>query len=289
MIGKILSEKIREYHPANAMEQENILQEIMQQYILANLSRKGFFRKAAFHGGTCLRILHGLNRFSEDLDFILIKPDRKFQWTEYASSVRSDMEKEGIALETQDKSEADVAVKKAFLKTDRLGEILELGLPFSRRDLRKIRIKLEIDTRPPSGSTFETGYLSFPRVAAITIMTLESAFASKSHALLCRDYTKGRDWYDFWWYVTKKVRINYKLLQNALYQTGPWAGQKIRLTPDWYVDEISRRIKNINWKKAAEDVMRFLPLKEMENIELWSSDFFLYHAGRLRETLRGKY
>jgi predicted nucleotidyltransferase component of viral defense system len=285
MIGKILSEKIRDYSPANALEQENILQEILQGYILVSLSRSGFFKRAVFHGGTCLRILYGMNRFSEDLDFILKKPDMKFRWKEYITAIEKDCETEGIKFECQDKSELDIPVKKAFLKTDSIGKILQLILPFKRRDMRKVRIKLEIDCNPPAGSSFETRYIDFPNIAPITTMTPESGFASKSHALLCRDFIKGRDWYDYWWYVSKKTAINYKLLQNALFQIGPWSGEKIGITPQWYRDAISAKIEKIDWKIAREDVRRFLPLQEQENLEHWNRDFFLSLVDRMTEYL----
>jgi len=177
MLNRVLSARIQEYAPANPVEQENVLQELMQHYVLSSLSRAGMFTQAMFHGGTCLRIVYGMNRFSEDLDFLLKQPDPDFRWQNCLESVRKDCAQEGIPFEVQDKSQAGMAVQKAFLKTDSIGKILELGLPFERYKARKIRIKLEIDTNPPAGSTFTTSYITFPVTAPLTTQSLESGFA----------------------------------------------------------------------------------------------------------------
>jgi predicted nucleotidyltransferase component of viral defense system len=285
MIQDVLSERIRELHPTNALEQENALQEAMQCYVLAALARSRFFSRAEFQGGTCLRILYGMNRFSEDLDFLLRKPDPEFEWQRYLNRVRDDCADEGIPFELQDRSETDRAVKKAFLKTDSVGKVLLLDLPFSRRESRKIRIKLEIDTNPPAGSTREIRYLTFPVTAAITTQTLESGFATKSHALLCRSYTKGRDWYDFVWYVGKRVVPSYGLLANALAQVGPWAGERVEVTRAWYLAALAARIREVDWAQARADVMRFVPAREQEGLRAWGEDFFAQCLARLAEYL----
>jgi len=283
MIEGLLHDRIRDYGPTNALEQENVLQELMQHFVLASLWRARFFAEAAFHGGTCLKILYGTNRFSEDLDFQLKQPFSGFQWSPYLDRIRSDCLAEGIRFDVQDKSRADGAVRKAFLKTDSIGQILTLDLPFSRQSTRKIRIKLELDTNPPEGSAFETRYITFPVTAAITTQTLESGFAGKSHALLCREYTKGRDWYDFLWYVSKKVVPRFTLLGNALEQQGPWAGRGVRVTADWYIAAMRARIEEIDWDAARNDVARFIVSSEQDSIALWKPDLFLYHLDRLAE------
>ena len=220
MIANVLNARIREYAPASAVEQENVLQELMQHYVLASLSRAGMFSEAIFHGGSCLRIIHGMSRFSEDLDFLLKRPDPGFRWKKYLEAVDRDCAQEGIEFGLLDKSAADNAVQKAFLKTDSIGKVLLLALPFERPNPRKIRIKLEIDTNPPAGSAFQTSYITFPGVAAVTTQTLPSGFGTKAHALLYRRYVKGRDWYDFVWYTSRKIKPDLELLQNALFQQG---------------------------------------------------------------------
>lgn len=82
----------------------------MQHYVLASLSRAGIFSVAMFHGETCLRILHGMNRFSEDLDFLLKQPDPEFRWSQYLNRVQRDCSQEGIEFEILDKSSTDTAV-----------------------------------------------------------------------------------------------------------------------------------------------------------------------------------
>jgi predicted nucleotidyltransferase component of viral defense system len=283
MLNKVLSAKIRDYTPANAVEQENVLQELMQHYVLSSLSRAGMFAETIFHGGTCLRIVNGMNRFSEDLDFLLKQPNPDFRWQSYLEYVRKDCAQEGISFEVQDKSQARTSVQKAFLKTDSIGKILTLDLPFERLNTRKIRIKLEIDTHPPAGSSYTTSYITFPVTAPLTTQTLESGFALKLHALLCRSYVKGRDWYDFVWYVARKTRPDLNLLGQALFQQGPWAGQPITVTMHWLQESMETAIRRIDWTAARNDVQRFLPLRDQEGLRTWSADFFRHHIARMND------
>ncbi|NLF85987.1 MAG: nucleotidyl transferase AbiEii/AbiGii toxin family protein [Lentisphaerae bacterium] len=283
MLDRMLSAKLREYAPANAVEQDNVLQEVMQHYVLASLARAGLFTDAIFHGGTCLRIVNQLSRFSEDLDFLLKRPDPAFRWQGYLEAVRKDCAQEGIVFEVQDKSEAASAVRKAFLKTDSIGKQLTLELPFERYHARKLRIKIEIDTNPPAGTAFTTSYITFPVTAALTTQTLESSFALKLHALLCRSYVKGRDWYDFVWYVARKVRPDLALLEHALDQQGPWVGRRTNVTRAWLSETLRTVIGQVDWSMARQDVQRFLPLREQESVNLWDTAFFLYHADKMDE------
>mgnify|MGYP000948782568 FL=1 len=113
---------------------------------------------------------------------------------------------------------------------------------------------------------------------ALTTQTLESSFALKLHALLCRSYVKGRDWYDFVWYVTRKIRPDLALLEHALDQQGPWAGRRMNITWAWMIETLRVVIGQIDWSTARQDVQRFLPLREQESLSLWGSEFFLYYA-----------
>lgn len=288
MITDVLNARIREYAPASALDQENVLQELMQQYVLVGLSRAGMFVEAVFHGGTCLRVVHGMSRFSEDLDFLLKRPDPGFRWTKFLDAVDRDCAQEGIHFEIQDKSDAESAVRKAFLKTDSIGKVLVLALPFDRPNPRKVRIKLEIDTNPPSGSSFQTSYITFPAVAAVTTQTLPSGFGTKTHALLCRRYVKGRDWYDFVWYTSRNITPDLTLLQNALFQQGPWAGQSLEVTPEWLFESLGAVVRRVDWKEARSDVQRFVPTPEQRGLDAWSTDFFLYQLEHLKQALRGR-
>lgn len=285
MIEQVLKERIKEYAPANAIEQENVLQELMQHYILASLSRAGLFSEAVFHGGTCLSIAYGMNRFSEDLDFLLKRANPDFKWKKYLERVLKDGAREGIHFEVKDRSKIKDPVKKIFLKTDSIGKVLFLELPYERDKRKIMRVKLEIDTNPPEGSGFETRYITFPSTAAITTQTLESGFGMKAHALLCRGYSKGRDWYDFVWYTSRKIVPDLNLTRNALYQQGPWAGQKIKITPRWLVERLRSRISELDWNTVRQDVQRFVPIREQDNLALWSMDFFSYQLDNLAEYL----
>jgi predicted nucleotidyltransferase component of viral defense system len=283
MIKRILEEKLKDYTILNVIDQENVLQELVQQYILASLSRTNFFSEGIFHGGTCLRILFGMNRFSEDLDFFLKKADHSFSWEKYLERISKDGEMEGILFGVQDKSRSDCTVKKAILGTTSIGKELILELPFERDQRKKIKVKLEIDTNPPVGSNYETRYLTFPLTTAITTQTLESGFAMKIGALLSRGYVKGRDWYDFIWYISRKTRPDFALLQNALEQNGPWAGQKIRVGADWILDKLKTRINKIDWEPVQEEIQRFVPLSEQEALTLWGQKYFLFHLDALAQ------
>jgi len=281
MIGDIISERIREYAPADALEQENVLAELLQHFILAGLSRARFYSQAGFHGGTCLHICYGMNRFSEDLDFLLKEPNPDFEWRPYLDRIISDCRDEGIHFEARDKSGEKTTVTKAFLKTDSIGRLPKLNLPYPRHAAGKIRIKLEVDTNPPAGSRFETRYLDFPLTAAVTTQTLPSGFSTKSHALLCREYTKGRDWYDFLWYASRKVVPDLALLGHALDQQGPWAGRGLRVTREWYLATMRKRIEEIEWDQAKDDISRFVVARERESLNLWKAELFLQQLDRL--------
>jgi hypothetical protein len=283
MIDDVLKARFDAYTPRGALEQENVLKETMQHYILAALSKQGLFSEAIFHGGTCLRIVNGMQRFSEDLDFLLKTPDPQFRWQTYLDRIRHDCAGEGIEFESVDRGSCDTTVRKAFLKTDSVGSLLTFQLPFGRHRARKIRIKLEVDTNPPQGSSVETAYLMFPRPEPLTVQTLTSGFGLKLHALLCRPYVKGRDWYDFLWYVSRHTRPDLPLLANALNQQGPWADTSPQVTLDWLTDEIEKKIASVAWDLAQEDVRRFLPHGEQDALRHWEAPLFRYHVTKLRE------
>ncbi|MCK5689954.1 nucleotidyl transferase AbiEii/AbiGii toxin family protein [Myxococcota bacterium] len=285
MIEKVLNSKIREYAPVDAIEQENTLVEVMQHYILVGLSRTGFFEVAEFQGGTFLRIIHGLERFSEDLDFVLKRPDDKFSFEKYLGPLAKYMNAEGWDVQVADLSKEDRLVKKALIKTDAIGKAIILELPHPRDHRRHIKIKVEVDTAPPAGSVFETSYISFPSTVAITTQTLESAFASKTHALLCRPWVKGRDWFDFLWYVSHKVSLNFNLLENALNQAGPWAKTNPKPDPLWLNAKLDEAIETIDWPDAVEDVRRFLSPTAQSSLDLWSADFFKWQSREQKRIL----
>lgn len=274
---KIIEERLKSYDLQTTAAFDLALNEIFQEIALAALARSGFFEKAAFQGGTCLRILHDLQRFSEDLDFILKKPDSNFDWQHHLDNMLLEFEAYGLEVSVQDRKQIK-NVKKAFLKEESLGQILifEKGRTGPRK-----KIKLEIDTNPPAGSGFENRYLTFPLAFAITTQDLPSLFAGKSHALLCREYTKGRDCFDFLWYVAKKTPLNFKLLTAAINQIGPWQGQNLKIDQKWYHDAMEKKIRSLNWQDAKKDVARFLKPRDQMTLTVWHEDFFMEQLKKL--------
>ncbi|MCK4462969.1 MAG: nucleotidyl transferase AbiEii/AbiGii toxin family protein [Candidatus Omnitrophica bacterium] len=272
---KIIQERLESYQCHSQQEEENALREITQEVALAAFYRCNFFKKAAFQGGTCLRIFYSLDQFSEDLDFILKTPDKNFQLEPYLKPLSLEFEAYGYRMEVIDRSKTDNTVKKCFLKDDSLGKVLTLRHLNTVTNLRKIRIKVEIDTNPPLGSGFENKFLNFPFPFAATAQDLPSLFAGKSHALLCREYNKGRDWYDFIWYAGRKVPINFLLLSNALNQIGPWQRQGIKVDLEWYRKEMEKKIISMEWEKTKKELSRFLKPKSLDTLSVWSNEFFL--------------
>ena len=279
-----LQRRLAEYNCKSAREEDQALREILQDIILAALGRSDFFTNAAFHGGTHLRIFHGLRRFSEDLDFALTKDNPDFSFTPHLEKVRSELEAFGINVEIVDKSKADSAIKKAFLKNDSIIRILNLKFLKnfgSRQTPHKLRIKIEVDSHPPAGAEYESLSLSFPFPSSVTAFDLPSAFAGKMHALLCREYAKGRDWYDFIWYCGAKTRLNHSLLSSALDQTGPWAGRHIATSDEWVKENLKRKIELLDWQKAKEDIEPFIHENDLQTLNYFNAEFF----GKLAEDL----
>lgn len=274
MSVRFIEERLRTYNSNSAIEEEQALREITQECVLAALGRTGFFSHGVFQGGTALRILYGLNRFSEDLGFVLNEKNNSFSWDPYLKQIAQELEAFGFDIEIQDRSKLDLAVKKAFIKDDSLGKLIHLQFP-KREYTKKIKIKLEIDTNPPEGSIDERKILDFPYISSIMCQNLPSLFAGKIHALLCRDYIKGRDWYDFLWYTARNTPINYKLLKNALFQYGPWQDQTLVVNYTWCINELSAKIKTNDWGFAARDVQRFLKPVELASLSLWDTSLFL--------------
>ncbi|MCK5015258.1 MAG: nucleotidyl transferase AbiEii/AbiGii toxin family protein [Candidatus Omnitrophica bacterium] len=271
----IIQQRLNFYQCRSAQEEEHALREITQEVALAALSRTGFFKHAVFHGGTSLRILYGLNRFSEDLDFMLRASNLKFNLDMYLREMVHEFEAYGYSIEIVDRSKAENPIKKAFLKDDSLGKVLQLGHMLADRSTRKIRVKVEVDSNPPSGSGYENKFLDFPYVFSLTVQNQESLFAGKIHALLCREYVKGRDWYDFIWYAGRGTLINFHFLAQALKQNGPWKGKQIKIDLDWCADELTKKIEQLDWSNAKRDVERFIKIRELPSVELWGKELFL--------------
>lgn len=247
----MLQQQLDNYKAAGPIEEEQATREIFQEVALYALWRAGFFEVAAFQGGTSLRILHGLPRFSEDLDFILKVPNPGFEWSSYLEKLLTGLLEFGLHSEAIDKSKMDQHVKRALLKDNSISN--QLNLSFDRDHLnRKMKIKLEIDVNPPNGSGFAYSYLDFPLDFEVCHQDLASNFSLKIHALLCRPYLKGRDWYDFNWYVKQNVRPNYAHLQAALDQHGPWQDQSRTIDQSWVRSALVDKLPALTGKKQPK-------------------------------------
>ncbi len=278
---EIIQQRLDAYKASNPVEEEQATKEIMQEIALYGLWRAGFFKVAAFQGGTSLRILHGLQRFSEDLDFMLQTPDPEFDWSVYLARLLECFEEYGLQSEALPRGRMDRAVRTAVLKNNSFVNQLNLRFYKGHAD-RKITIKLEVDANPPAGSVYDYKYLDFPTDFEICHQDLAGNFALKIHALLCRPYLKGRDWYDFNWYIRQGVSPNLPHLRNALIQHGPWAGQdSLTIDADWVREELQKKIDNIDWAAATADVAPFLKLGEQEALTLWGARFFAAKLERL--------
>jgi hypothetical protein len=277
----LIQERLAAYGCTSTVEEDRAVREITQEVVLAALARTDFFRRAAFQGGTCLRILHGLTRFSEDLDFALQSPDHGFRLEPYLPIIRREMAAYGYDIEFVDRSRVDQAVRTAFLKDDSLGDLLQLRYRPATGPARMIRIKLEVDTNPPPGGTFETRYLDFPFPQATVAHDPPSLFAGKLHAVLCRRYLKGRDWFDFIWYTARRTPVNYRLLGSALAQTGPWAGGIDQVDREWCLRALESKIESLDWARAREDVRAFVRPADLPSLDVWGREFFLGQASKL--------
>lgn len=273
----LIQGRLEDYRCTSAEEEMNATREILQELILAGLSRTDFFVKAAFHGGTQLRIFEGVRRFSEDLDFALVSQDQSFLLLPYLEKVSEELAAVGVTMEVRDKSKASVTVKKGFLKTDSMVKILDLRFVGGRRTLGtppKISIKVEVDSNPPAGATYRAQQLLFPIPASVRVFDRESAFAGKMHALLCRQYIKGRDWFDFVWYAGVRAKLNHALLSSAIDQQGPWAGRGIATCDKWVRERLMEVIVKMDWSAAKRDVLPFVYATDRQSLDLWSGDFF---------------
>jgi len=270
----IIQKKLSSYEASNSVEEEYATKEIMQEIALYALWRAKFFDVAVFQGGASLRILHSLPRFSEDLDFMLVAKNSDFEWRPYLTSLTATFEEFGLKSETSSKDHMDKRIRQAVIKDNSI--VNQLNLSFYKGNPRqKIKIKLEIDVTPPAHSHDAYTFMDFPLDFEVRHQDLPSNFALKIHALLCRECLKGREWYDFSWYVSQGITPNLPHLEAALRQFGPWSGQDdLTVDPAWLEKAMGDKITSIDWGQAKEDVRRFLRPAEGKSLELWSERFF---------------
>ncbi|MBE5847433.1 MAG: nucleotidyl transferase AbiEii/AbiGii toxin family protein [Lachnospiraceae bacterium] len=265
-----IEEMLSKYSLDDEDKFKQAFKETMQEVVLCGLSRGGFFETAAFTGGTALRIIYGIRRFSEDLDFSLLKPDGSFSFEKYLPYVQHELNANGFDIEIGKTSEKS-NVKSAFIKADTYKLILNfLSVDpdvFHINKTEKVRVKLEIDTNPPDGANYEESTRLLPSPYIVRSMDLPSMFALKCHAIMCRSYIKGRDYYDYQWFVDNGAFINGKLLKNALFQT---EGK------EYSDNDIANRLKSVfeaaDINEVKKDVRRFLETPEI--LDNWSNVLF---------------
>lgn len=256
------------------------LREIMQQIALLGLWRSKFFEHTAFYGGTALRVLYGLDRYSEDLDFSLLKPAKTFSLGTYGHALRRELSSFGfeVSFEVRRKTR-ESAIESAFLKANTLQQLIvvKAGADLTRQMHAEevLKIKLEVDTDPPSGFETESRTVLLPVPFAVRVYSLPDLFAGKMHALLCRKWktrVKGRDWYDLVWYLGHHPRLRLSHLESRMRQSGDWidAAPLDRIA---LLDRVHAAIRQLNVTQAREEADRFV--REKSSLELWSREFFL--------------
>ncbi len=270
---------LEKYDCKNPQDYKNALKEIIQEIALLGLSKSGFFDKAAFYGGSALRIFYNLDRFSEDIDFTLMKPDNKFSITPYCRNVKEELGAYGFEMEISEKEKrVDTGIESAFIKGGTLIHLLKITSikpPVTGVDPNEIlKIKLEVDINPPAGAKSEIKYSLNPIPYNIRIYDLSSLFAGKIHSILCRKWkirVKGRDLYDYVWFLSKNITVNLNHLNERLVQSGHKNKSEI-LTDKELFWMLFEKFENINYKQAKDDVQRFI--KDSGQLDLWSKEFF---------------
>ncbi|MBB71144.1 MAG: hypothetical protein CMF50_01945 [Legionellales bacterium] len=266
---------------------ENALKEIMQQVALVGLWRAKFFEHAAFYGGTALRILYQLDRYSEDLDFSLLTKDTGFNLASYLNAIESELEAFGFTTSVSMKEKSNQsAIQSAFLKANTLEHLIRIEAPaeiLQRSHGRSLlKIKLEVDTTPPLEFSTEQVAVFQPIPFWVKSFTLPSLFAGKICAVLLRQWqkrVKGRDWYDFLWFIQRGVPVDLKHLEQRLRDYGFYEADQ-SLGTDEVKQLLHARIDELDIELAKEDIIKFI--RPPSSIEAWSRALFHAATDRLK-------
>jgi len=261
---------IEKYNCLSIEDYKNALKEVIQEIALLGLFRGNFFEKAAFYG---------LLRFSEDLDFSLLSPDDSYDISQQLKFIEDELKSYGFTVDVAKKEKnKKTAIESTFIKGNTITHLVEIqanNLPESIVHPRELfKIKLEVDTDPPPGATYEVKYHLNPIPFSVRIFAPESLFAGKVHAILCRKWktrVKGRDFFDYVWYLSNGIDLNLPHLQERMKQTGHLSGKEV-LTKDYLHELLLSKFEEVDFKQAASDVLPFI--REPEMLNVWSSDFF---------------
>lgn len=265
-MNEVYQKMLSQYDLSTMQKRRNGIFEVNQQIVLAGLYHGGFFNHAAFYGGTCLRIFHGLQRFSEDMDFSLLKPDDNFDFKNFFQPIIDQFVIVGREVEITKKDKKSFGkVESAFLKDTT--DVYDISF----RTEKSIKIKIEVDTQPPLEFSTEHKLLLQPYSFMTRCFTLPCLFAGKMHALVFRSWknrVKGRDWYDFEWYVRNRVPLNFKHLQERIRQFNG-----LIVSQDEFLTMLKNKLATTNINQVKQDVMPFL--KNPNELNIWSNDYFL--------------
>lgn len=275
----MIKQWLNSYKPLNKNDAQQALREIMQEIALAGLYRANFFEKAAFYGGTALRIFYGLNRYSEDLDFSLITTGPDFEMTPYLDAILLEFESLGMKVSVRAKEKKiSTAIDSTFLKAETFWRELileEIVAANWQGEKVSVKIKLEVDTNPPLGFATEEKLLLKPFSCYIKCFSAPDLFAGKMHALLFRKWknrVKGRDWFDLEWYIKQEIPINTKHLTIRAVQSKDWLSKK-QINKEELINLLIHKIEQVKFEQIKEDVIRFIP--DQKAIEIWSKKYFL--------------
>ncbi len=260
MFNNYILESLKLSNPKNIYEFENAFREISQKIILYALAQTSFFKNVAFYGGTCLRIFHGLDRFSEDLDFQVISEDYKLDFDQYMSKCITVLESYGLKSIVYSKSDYDSGeVRRRYIKISHYDIASEFFGKINMNKEKLLSIKIEVSTVFIPGAKYEMKLLNSPMFSNIYCFNYESLFASKLNALITRNWrerTKGRDYYDYMFYVSHNIKINLDYLKNKL---------KYSLnkdTSDYTIDDIKEllkeRFEQTDFNSLKSDIIPFV-------------------------------
>lgn len=271
-MNDIFESMLNEHYHDYDEHRRNALYEVTQQVAIAGLYRGGFFKKAAFYGGTCLRIIYGLKRFSEDMDFTLLEKDRDFNIEDYFPAIITEFKALGrdVTITKKDKKTFG-SVESAFLKDTT--EVYDPSLSTEKR----LKIKIEVDTMPPLKFETEQKLLLQPFAFMIRCLTLPDLFAGKMHALVFRNWKnriKGRDWYDFDWYVRNGVKLDFAHLQERIREFNG-----VEMSYEQFINLLKEKISTANIDLVKADVQNFII--DPRELDIWSNDYFMQLAERI--------
>ncbi len=287
-MNTIIEQMLRAYDEQPPQDKRNVMKEIMQEMVLCGLSRAGFFKAAAFYGGTALRIFYGLDRFSEDLDFSLKTRDESFDLHSYFPTLEKEIASFGLHVAIMEKVKStETQIQSAFLKANTKEHLLlfygSQTLP-GIHEGEKIRIKFEVDTNPPDYAHFEHHYRLLPSPYEVALYDAPSLFAGKIHAVLCRGWknrVKGRDLYDYVFFLSRNTAVNLDHLRARLEQSGYLNSEQPFTLAD-LKQCLIQRFETIDYSQAKEDVLPFI--RKLDALQVWRADFFQKITGRLTAT-----